>query len=182
MPSLNDLPAEILLDVATALANDNPGYCSSFTDDDHVYYTREATKDLLSLSLTSRRYRSIAQEVLHQTVSLGFQDDATLTSTWNHHLGMTPLAQFLRTLFNNPTLAHEVRDLRVYTSTRDMIHVQGCSHENNGSDATVTADCSCGVSEVVGVTTASACRQALWNSVWEKLVEDGNDTAIVASS
>ncbi|KAI4704834.1 hypothetical protein J4E89_009419 [Alternaria sp. Ai002NY15] len=93
-PPIYQLPEELLLHVASYLPD------------------AAAPTTLMDLSLTSRRFRSVAQDALYTTVKLSM--------SCGSHPKVSSLLQLLRTLLDRADLATKIRTLRVGTIRKNV--------------------------------------------------------------
>jgi hypothetical protein len=103
MSQLDDLPDELLLNVAHLLANDSRPI-------------RFRLHDLCSFTLTSKRHRGIVQEVLHHSITIRAPVVKVDAEGYQTIESLDPprIALLCRTLLERPDLAVKARILRVY--------------------------------------------------------------------
>lgn len=94
---IHKLPEELLLQIATHLPDS------------------AAPRSLKSLCLTSRKFRAAGQEVLHTV--------AKLSISCGCHPKVNPLLRLLRTLFDRPDLATQVKSLRIRTVRKNVAKI-----------------------------------------------------------
>ncbi len=100
MPSLTDLPNELLMEIASYYFCQAPDAAS------------KPSPELLNLILVSRRWRQVAEPYLYQRIHLSFR-----TPRRNALRALIPL---IRTLFNRPGLSELCRSLSLDTGLRDI--------------------------------------------------------------
>src|SRR5258707_4631234 len=98
MPSLTDLPNELLMEIASYYFCQAPDAAS------------KPSPELLNLILVSRRWRQVAELYLYQHIHLSFRVPYRERS----------LISLIRTLFNRPELSELCRSLSLDTGGRDI--------------------------------------------------------------
>src|SRR5258708_40377296 len=101
MPSLTDLPNELLMEIASYYFCRAPDAAS------------KPSPELLNLILVSRRWRQGAEPYLYQRIHLSYR-----TPRRNALRALIPL---IRTLFSRPSLSTLHRSISLHTSFLDLV-------------------------------------------------------------
>jgi hypothetical protein len=154
MAELLDLPAELLLNIATRLRHHGP-----------KSNTLESYRNLRQLALTCRQLLPIAQDALYNRAVAG---KSNITSR-----GPTRIARLAHTLLERPDLATRVKTLHLKTVNGPPNHPDACVGGGIG--------CCCGWLEIVGLcktlleTGTTTGGLALYDEAWMSRIKQRHE-------
>ncbi|KAF2114602.1 hypothetical protein BDV96DRAFT_577097 [Lophiotrema nucula] len=138
MPTINDLPDELLIEVAKHLSSNRPSYTQN---------------GLKSLCLVSRRFYRVAQDVFYRTPRLG-NGRYDLAHRHQAH-------KLLRTVLSRPDLIKSVKTIRLVVFNRKAEYCLECANLSDSYEG-----CGCEWSEVLQPALQHIMGQAYCNPAW----------------